>query len=79
MIRFSGNVADYLGKSWITGCERGEMSYEEHWHNSLNRYIAIMDTRTDDIPEIVDEVVKPFEPNDPECNIELVIRGEENG
>lgn len=36
------------------------MNYEECWHNSLNRYLAIMDTRTDHIPEIVEEIIKPI-------------------
>ena len=37
------------------------MSYEECWHNSLNRYLAIMDTRTDDIPKIANEIIKPID------------------
>lgn len=55
------------------------MSYEECWHNSLNRYLAIMDTRTDDIPKI-EEVEEAFKPDDYECEIELIImRRNRNG
>ena len=52
------------------------MNYEECWHNSLNRYLAIMDTRTDNIPAITDEMIKPFESNDPECEIKLINKEE---
>lgn len=53
------------------------MSYEECWRNSLNRYLAIMDTRTDYIPAIVEETVKPFDPVESECEVEILIkRGE---
>lgn len=51
------------------------MSYEECWRNSLNRYLAIMDTRTDNIPAITEEIIKPCEPSDSECEIELIILG----
>ena len=39
------------------------MSYEESWHNSLNRDLAIMDTLTDGIPAIVEEIIEPFDPD----------------
>ena len=35
------------------------MSYEECWDNSLNKYLAIMDTRTDYIPVLVEEIAEP--------------------
>lgn len=40
------------------------MNYDECWDNSLNKYLAIMDTRTDYIPALVEEIV---EPADREC------------
>ena len=47
------------------------MSYEECWRNSLNRYLAIMDTLTDDIPALVEEIAEPI---DPECEIEIITK-----
>lgn len=56
------------------------MSYDECWNNSINKYLAIMDTRTDYIPALVDEVVESF---DRECEgneaITLILKGDRNG
>ena len=56
------------------------MSYDECWNNSLNKYLAIMDTRTDYIPALVEEVAKPFDHEYEENEaITLILKGDKNG
>ena len=40
------------------------MTFEESWNNSLNKYLAIMDTRTDYIPAIVEEIIEEVPNNE---------------